>query len=101
MFRVGGKPMAAVLLRSDRETSVEIPRQFARWATLCSQCNVHYVVAYGAEEARRGGGTNSSVRLSSLSPLGINAYFFCKTVHGIFGTTCAVRDSLGASISVS
>lgn len=44
--------MAAILVRSDREPEVEIPKHFVRWATVCSGCSANYILAYGVEEAR-------------------------------------------------
>jgi hypothetical protein len=44
--------MVAILVRSDKETEVKIPKEFTRWATVCDQCSTNYVTAYGAEESR-------------------------------------------------
>jgi hypothetical protein len=52
--------MAGVLVRTDYESQVSIPKDYARWMTVCQQCRVAYNLAYSKEEAileRRAVGT--------------------------------------------
>jgi hypothetical protein len=44
--------MAGVLVRSDRESQVQIPKDFVRWMTKCHECDTHYQLAHSADESR-------------------------------------------------
>ena len=44
--------MAGVLVRSDRESEVKIPKDYVRWITKCHECDTHYHLAHSPDEAR-------------------------------------------------
>jgi hypothetical protein len=44
--------MAGVLVRSDRESEVQIPKHYARWLTKCTECAAYYHLAHSTDEAQ-------------------------------------------------
>jgi hypothetical protein len=44
--------MAGVLVRSDRQSEVQIPKEYSRWITKCHECDTHYQLAHSADEWR-------------------------------------------------
>jgi hypothetical protein len=44
--------MAGVLVRSDKESQIQIPKDYVRRITKCHECDTHYQLAHSADEAK-------------------------------------------------